>query len=281
MVPEGRGRRHARASPTRRWHGPSRTAGMEAGHVRILALIETPLGIARCEDDPALGARPHASPSIFGARRLLGRARRRPDARGARSSSTAARRVVVAARAAGLVPPIDGPYLELEDLEGLVATAAARARSASRAASSSTRRRSSPCSARTRTLTDEEVDRHPPRRRGVRGGRGRGRRLDPGRRPLRRLPDLLPGEGADRAATTPARQRRSRHERQDTAAARGPARRRCASLFAGPVIGTMLGDYGADVIKVEHPRATTCARSAGRRTASRSGGRSSAATSAR
>ena len=27
-----------------------------------------------------------------------------------------------------------------------------------------------------------------------------------------------------------------------------------ASLFAGPVIGTILGDYGADVVKVEHPR---------------------------
>ncbi len=26
-----------------------------------------------------------------------------------------------------------------------------------------------------------------------------------------------------------------------------------ASLFAGPVIGTLLGDYGADVVKVEHP----------------------------
>ena len=26
-----------------------------------------------------------------------------------------------------------------------------------------------------------------------------------------------------------------------------------ASLFAGPVIGTMLGDYGADVIKIEQP----------------------------
>lgn len=27
-----------------------------------------------------------------------------------------------------------------------------------------------------------------------------------------------------------------------------------ATLFAGPVIGTLLGDFGADVIKVEHPR---------------------------
>ena len=30
-----------------------------------------------------------------------------------------------------------------------------------------------------------------------------------------------------------------------------------ATLFAGPIIGTMLGDYGADVIKVEHPRGDT------------------------
>ncbi|WP_343871152.1 CoA transferase [Dactylosporangium roseum] len=30
-----------------------------------------------------------------------------------------------------------------------------------------------------------------------------------------------------------------------------------ATLFAGPLIGTMLGDYGADVIKVEHPDGDT------------------------
>ena len=28
----------------------------------------------------------------------------------------------------------------------------------------------------------------------------------------------------------------------------------CATLFAGPVIASFLGDYGADVVKVEHPR---------------------------
>lgn len=28
----------------------------------------------------------------------------------------------------------------------------------------------------------------------------------------------------------------------------------CATLFAGPLIATILGDFGADVIKVEHPR---------------------------
>ena len=30
-----------------------------------------------------------------------------------------------------------------------------------------------------------------------------------------------------------------------------------ATLFAGPVIATFLADYGADVIKVEHPRGDT------------------------
>jgi crotonobetainyl-CoA:carnitine CoA-transferase CaiB-like acyl-CoA transferase len=49
-----------------------------------------------------------------------------------------------------------------------------------------------------------------------------------------------------------------------------------ASLFTGPVIATMLGDYGADVIKVEHPT-TPCESSAGRRTESHCGGRSSVA----
>ncbi|MGI9667749.1 MAG: CaiB/BaiF CoA transferase family protein, partial [Acidimicrobiia bacterium] len=28
----------------------------------------------------------------------------------------------------------------------------------------------------------------------------------------------------------------------------------CATLFAGPLAATILGDFGADVIKVEHPR---------------------------
>lgn len=28
----------------------------------------------------------------------------------------------------------------------------------------------------------------------------------------------------------------------------------CATLFAGPVVASLLGDYGADVLKVEHPR---------------------------
>ena len=27
----------------------------------------------------------------------------------------------------------------------------------------------------------------------------------------------------------------------------------CATLFAGPLIATLMGDFGADVVKVEHP----------------------------
>src|SRR5262245_12512821 len=37
----------------------------------------------------------------------------------------------------------------------------------------------------------------------------------------------------------------------------------CATLFAGPLAATVLGDYGAEVIKVEHPRRPDPARTHG------------------
>ncbi len=91
---------------------------METGSVRIIAIMETPLGIARCEDI-LLSAPARTVTSIFGlgdfsvalgvdithegTELLYGRSR-----------------VIVATRAAGMVPPLDGPYLEVEDLEGLL-----------------------------------------------------------------------------------------------------------------------------------------------------------------
>lgn len=55
-----------------------------------------------------------------------------------------------------------------------------------------------------------------------------------------------------------------------------------ATLFAGPLAATMLGDFGAEVVKVEHPeKPDPSVATARRRTASACGGRSSAATSAR
>ena len=53
-----------------------------------------------------------------------------------------------------------------------------------------------------------------------------------------------------------------------------------SSLYAAPLISANLGDFGATVIKVEHPAATTPGAGVSPRTACRCGGRRSRATSA-
>ena len=47
----------------------------------------------------------------------------------------------------------------------------------------------------------------------------------------------------------------------------------CATLFAGPLLATMLGDFGAEVIKVEHHAAIRCGATATKRTVCRCGGK--------
>lgn len=55
-----------------------------------------------------------------------------------------------------------------------------------------------------------------------------------------------------------------------------------ATLFAGPLTATLLGDFGAEVVKVEHPgRPDPRAATAPPRTGSACGGSSSAGTSGR
>jgi citrate lyase subunit beta/citryl-CoA lyase len=96
-----------------------RERGLAAGSVRLLALIETARGLVRSEEIAA-EAPPRLLTLIFGLgdfsvdigvditpdgdELLYGRSR-----------------VIVAARAAGLRPALDGPYLDLPNLEGLEA----------------------------------------------------------------------------------------------------------------------------------------------------------------
>jgi citrate lyase subunit beta/citryl-CoA lyase len=95
-----------------------REQGMPEGSVRILAIVETPLGIARC-DEILIGAPKRTVTAIFGLGDFsvaLG-----VDLTPEGTELAYARgRVIVATRAAGMVPPIDGPYLAVEDAEGLL-----------------------------------------------------------------------------------------------------------------------------------------------------------------
>jgi citrate lyase subunit beta/citryl-CoA lyase len=97
--------------------GHEREHGLEPGHIRLLALIETAKGLVRCEEIAA-EAPPRLFTLVFGLgdfsvdigvdvtpegdELLYGRSR-----------------VVVAARAAGLPSPLDGPYLDIPNIEGL------------------------------------------------------------------------------------------------------------------------------------------------------------------
>ncbi len=96
-----------------------REQGLLEGRVRLLALIETALGLVRC-DEIALAAPPRLLTLVFG----LGDFSTdigvdlTPDATELLYGRS---RVVVAARAARLPPALDGPYLDLQNVEGLVA----------------------------------------------------------------------------------------------------------------------------------------------------------------
>jgi citrate lyase subunit beta/citryl-CoA lyase len=91
---------------------------MPADSVGVFALIETAAGLSRCEQ--LLDGAPRLITAILGLGDLvtdlgIDLSTDRVEVQYARS------RLVVASRAAGLIKPIDGPYLELQDEAGLVA----------------------------------------------------------------------------------------------------------------------------------------------------------------
>lgn len=92
-------------------------AGLAVGSIRLFVLIETPLGLTRCES-LLVGAPARTVAAAFGAGDFateLG-VDLTPDAT---EILYARSRIVVASRAAGLAAPIDGPWLWLDDMNGL------------------------------------------------------------------------------------------------------------------------------------------------------------------
>jgi citrate lyase subunit beta/citryl-CoA lyase len=99
--------------------GLEREHGLPDGHVRLIALIETARGLVRCEEI-ALAAPERLLTIVFGLGDFsvdIG-VDLTPDATELLYGRS---RVVVAARAARLRPPLDGPFLDLQNVEGLVA----------------------------------------------------------------------------------------------------------------------------------------------------------------
>ena len=96
-----------------------REHGMQAGSVRVFAIVETPRGMVHCDEILERAPRRTVT-AVFG----LGDfsvALGVEVSKGGAELAYARGRVVVAARAADMVPPIDGPYLDLADHEGLMA----------------------------------------------------------------------------------------------------------------------------------------------------------------
>jgi citrate lyase subunit beta/citryl-CoA lyase len=96
-----------------------RGTDQESATTGLLALVETPLGIARCEDILA-SAPPRTITAMLGVADFTA-------ALGVDLSDEgvellyARQRLIVATRAAGMPAPIDGPYLRLDDERGLLA----------------------------------------------------------------------------------------------------------------------------------------------------------------
>jgi citrate lyase subunit beta/citryl-CoA lyase len=95
-------------------------AGIAVGSIRLLPLIETARGVARCEEI-AFNAPARVVTFVFGIGDFTADIGTEPSASGA-ELSYARSRLVVATRAAGFRAPVDGPFLlDLTDATALVA----------------------------------------------------------------------------------------------------------------------------------------------------------------
>ena len=99
-----------------------RTAGIEPGTLGLVPIIETARGVLEAAGVAA--ASPRIRTLLFGTLDLAGELGVEPTVEG-RELLHARSQVVLAARAAGLGGPLDGPYPALEDEAGLIRSSAA------------------------------------------------------------------------------------------------------------------------------------------------------------
>jgi citrate lyase subunit beta / citryl-CoA lyase len=95
-----------------------RDSGMKVGAVRLIALVETALGIMRA-DEITQNAPARTLTTVFGLADFSAELGVELTTSGD-ELLYARGRLVVATRAAGMISPIDGPYLRLNDEDGLI-----------------------------------------------------------------------------------------------------------------------------------------------------------------
>lgn len=95
-----------------------RDRGLAAGRIGLIVLLETPLGIARCEEI-LLSAPSRTIAAMFGVADFSAALGVEVTEDGT-ELLFARGRLVVAARAAGLPGPIDGPFLRIDDIPRLL-----------------------------------------------------------------------------------------------------------------------------------------------------------------
>ncbi|UWZ34829.1 CoA ester lyase [Dactylosporangium roseum] len=94
-----------------------RERSLDPGSVRLIPIVETPLGLTRCE--PVLAEAPDRTWTAMFGSADFGSAMGISQSVDGLEVMYARSRLAVAARAAGLEAPVDGPWLELDDDGGL------------------------------------------------------------------------------------------------------------------------------------------------------------------